>query len=389
MVWLLYSFPGLVNYILGGMLFIVDHRFSAADAPGWVVGASQAMWAGTYLLTSLALLKIMSAKNAARLIFIGGLLLAASSLGFIVFDELYTQFVWIFLSGVGSAVYCTPYQVFIRSIGAGSRAGIMAATANYTASWSFGYAVGPFLFGLLTQKCAFSLNLAVSLVMAAGILLIARRFRRNPAAEPAAEAEPTAAQNPASLAETGDGGLIWCSWIVGLVGVLAFMVVRCLVPYRGEQLGISKQNAGLAITVVVLFIGITSLILRHFPRFAYRKTVLAAMSLLGAGMLAVFGFAASTAAFLLAAAGFGIYAGYFYSLYVYHAMAHPRRSSQCLGINEMLVGLAGTVGPLAAGILTTQKTSWPAFAGAAAAVLLAALAGAWIMVRHRRRNHLS
>ena len=120
MLWLLYSFPGLVNYILGGMLFIVDHRFSAAQAPGWVVGASQAMWAGTYLLTSLALLKIMSAKNAARLIFVGGLLLAASSLGFIVFDGLYTQFVWIFLSGVGSAIYCTPYQVFIRSIGAGS-----------------------------------------------------------------------------------------------------------------------------------------------------------------------------------------------------------------------------------------------------------------------------
>ena len=387
MAWLLYSFPGRVNYILCGMLFITAYRFSEAQAPGWVVGASQAMWAGTYLLTSLALLRIMSSKNAARLIFAGGLLLAASSLGFIVFDGLYTQFVWIFLSGVGSAVYCTPYQVFIRSIGAGSRTGIMAATANYTASWSFGYAVGPFLFGLLTPVHAFSLNLALSLVMAAGILLIARRFRRDPAPEQPAAAEPAAA--PASLAETGDGGLIWCSWIVGLVGVLAYMVVRYLVPYRGVVLNMSKMSPGLALSMVALFIGITSLVLRYFPRFAYRRSLLAAMSLLGAGMLAVFAFASSTAAFLAAAAGFGIYAGYFYSLYVYHAMAHPRRSSECLGINEMLVGLAGTVGPLAGGLLTTRQTTWPAFAGAAAAVLLAAVAGAWIMVRHRRRNRLS
>ena len=140
---LLYTFPAIVNYILGGMNFICAYRFSEARTPGWVVGASLSMWAGIYLATSLSLLRFITPRNAGRLISRGGVMLALSALGFIVFDGLYTQFLWIALTGIGSATYCTPFQVFSRSLGAGSDAGIFAATANYTMSWSLGYAAGP------------------------------------------------------------------------------------------------------------------------------------------------------------------------------------------------------------------------------------------------------
>ena len=75
MAWLLYSFPGLVNYILGGMMFITAYRFSEADAPGWVVGASLAMWSAVYLLSSLGLMRFITPGNAARLIFGGGVVI--------------------------------------------------------------------------------------------------------------------------------------------------------------------------------------------------------------------------------------------------------------------------------------------------------------------------
>jgi len=381
MAWLLYSFPGLVNYILGGMMFITAYRFSEADAPGWVVGASLAMWSAVYLLSSLGLMRFITPGNAARLIFGGGVLMAAASFGFIVVDGLYAQFIWIFLSGVANAVFCTPYQVFIRSIGAGSSAGIMTASAKYTASWSFGYAVGPFLFGLLSPVLAFSINTVLSLVVAGGIWYIARSRR---GVTPAGTGE-TAEQTPV-LPETGDGGLIWFSWIVGLTGVIANMIVRCLVPYRGATLlSLPKMDIALVMAAWAVMIGITALILQFFPRCSYRRSMLAGMSLLGAASLILFGVSSSTMGFVAASTAFGIYCGYFYYIFVFHAMAHPTRSRNCLGINEVLVGLSGTVGPLVGGWISTPQTSGRTFIGVAAMVLLAGAVGLLIMMRHRRR----
>ena len=382
---LLYTFPAIVNYILGGMNFICAYRFSQAEAPGWVVGASVSMWAGIYLATSLALVRFITSRNAGKLIFCGGMILAFSSLGFLVFDGLYIQFLWIALTGIGSAIYCTPFQVFSRSLGAGSDAGIFAATASYTISWSLGYAAGPFLFGLLPQRVAYSLNLILSLVLAGGILWIDRSFRR-PAG--GATAEPPSQEGDAPrelLPESGDGSLVWLSWTVGFAGVIANMIVRSLVPYRGALLAIPREELGIVMAVIPVCQSLFAILFRFRHWIAYRRLPMVVASLCGIASMVLFGTGGNIWSFAAAALLFGCYGGYFYCCYVFHSMAHPTRSTYCLGINEALVGLAGVFGPLVGGFLSSPEASGHAFLIFALPIVVAALWGSWFIGRHFAR----
>ena len=432
---LLYTFPAIVNYILGGMNFICAYRFSEAKSPGWVVGASVSMWAGIYLVTSLSLVRFITSRNAGKLIFCGGMILAFSSLGFLVFDDLYLQFLWIALTGIGSAIYCTPFQVFSRSLGAGSDAGIFAATASYTISWSLGYAAGPFLFGLLPQRVAYSLNLILSLVLAGGILWIDRSFRR-PAGghltddrlhtkpiprlhqrrwrdddiqaisqyrsevvnlmEPSSSfrnsfsAEPAPAPKEGDaprelLPESGDGSLVWLGWIVGFAGVIANMIVRSLVPYRGNLLGIERYQLGIVMAVIPVCQSLFAILFRFQHWIAYRRLPMVVASLCGIASMVLFGTGRNVWSFTAAALLFGCYGGYFYCSYVFHSMAHPTRSTYCLGINEALVGLAGVFGPLAGGFLSSPEASGHAFLIFALPIVVAALWGSWFIGRHFAR----
>jgi len=385
---LLYTFPAIVNYILGGMNFICAYRFSEARAPGWMVGASLSMWAGIYLAVSLLLVRFVTARNAGRLICTGGVVLALSSLGFIVFDGLLTQFVWIAASGVGSAIYCTPFQVFSRSLGAGAEGGIRAATANYTVSWSLGYAAGPFLFGVLSPVTAYFCNFALSVVLAVGILAIDRRCRppEETRGEPACcTTSGKGRQERELLPLTGDGMLVWLGWSVGFAGVVANMIVRSLVPFRGTLLEIPRDRLGFVMALIPAVQALCAGCLRFFPTLPYRRPPMLAASLCGILSMGLFGCGGSFEVFLAASLLFGIYAGFFYFLYVFHSMAHPTRSTVSLGVNEALVGFAGVFGPIAGGLLTSPAASGRAFVVFLVPIAVAAAWGSFLIGRHFSR----
>ena len=146
----IYLFPILINYVLGGVFFITAFRFSAAGSPEILITGTMAMWAIIYSLSSLLVGRIVHEKNAGRIITRAGFFLALVSLGFVIFPNLHLQYLWIALTGIGTAFYCTPFQVFMTSFeGKGSPSGIVYSTAMYTSSWSIGMASGPFIFGIL------------------------------------------------------------------------------------------------------------------------------------------------------------------------------------------------------------------------------------------------
>ena len=75
----------------------------------------------------------------------------------------------------------------------------------------------------------------------------------------------------------------------------------------------------------------------------------------------LFGFSGSLVSFAVAAVLFGMYSGYFYFMFVYHSLISPVNSTRYVAINEIIVGVMGTVGPFAGGLLTTPSTSGTAF----------------------------
>ena len=105
-----------VNFLVGGFLFIVSHRLAVAGCSGKVVGGSTTAWAVAVCLLTPLVGRIVTVNNALRLILAGGGMLVISAAGFLIFDGLYTQFLWVVLVGAGAALFCSPFQIFARSV---------------------------------------------------------------------------------------------------------------------------------------------------------------------------------------------------------------------------------------------------------------------------------
>ncbi len=169
----IYLFPVIINYILGGVFFISAQRFSESGAGAVLITGTMAMWALVYSFVSLLIGRVVNEKNAPGIIISGAVVLTLVSLAFVSLPRLGLVYLWVALTGVGSALYCTPFQVFMKSFERrGSSGGIVYATAMYTAAWSAGMAIGPFIFALLPWRLAFYLNAALSACLVLGVLLV-------------------------------------------------------------------------------------------------------------------------------------------------------------------------------------------------------------------------
>ena len=348
-----YLFPILVNFVCGGVFFITALRCSQASAPGWVVGATLSTWSLVYSVVSFIAGKVTTVKNSVMLISAGGLMITAASAGFLLFPGVYSQFIWIALTGVAAATYCTSFQVFAKSIEQNQNTGVVRATALYTASWSLGMATGPFVFGLLPVNLSFVINAVLGLVIAGGIVAVSKTVQRR---------ENTADEQGSCLPETGGmPDCVWVGWIIGGVGTIAIFVIRCLVPYRANLLAFSRAEAGLVLAVVSFVQAFTALALINVKTMMYKALPVVLAGLCGISSLLIFGFGSGKIFFAIAAVLFGIYSGYFYFMFVYHSLISPVNSTRYVAINEIIVGIMGTVGPFAGGLLTTPSTSGTAF----------------------------
>ena len=349
-----YLFPILVNYVCGGVFFITALRCSQDNAPGWVVGATLSTWSLVYSVVSFIAGKITTVRNSVMLISAGGLMITAASVGFLLFPGVYTQFVWIALTGVAAATYCTSFQVFAKSIEQDQNTGVVRATALYTASWSLGMASGPFVFGLLPVGLSFIINAVLGLVIAGGIVAVSKNVQRR---EHAAVAEQISSSS--EVCRLPD--CVLAGWIIGGVGTIAIFVIRSLVPYRANLLAFSRAEAGMVLAAVSFVQAFTALALIKVKTMMYKPLPVVLAGALGIASLLLFGFSGSLLSFAVAAVLFGMYSGYFYFMFVYHSLISPVNSTRYVAINEIIVGVMGTVGPFAGGLLTTPSTSGTAF----------------------------
>lgn len=336
------------------MFFITALRCSQANAPGWVVGATLSTWSLVYSVVSFIAGKITTVKNSVMLISAGGLMITAASAGFLLFPGVYSQFIWIALTGVAAATYCTSFQVFAKSIEQDQNTGVVRATALYTASWSLGMATGPFVFGLLPINVSFIINAVFGLVIAGGIVAVSLNVKRG---ERTVSAEQgTVPQESGTLPDC-----VWAGWIIGGVGTIAIFVIRSLVPYRANLLAFSRAEAGLILAAVSFVQAFTALALIKVKTMMYKPLPVILAGGCGIASLLLFGFSGSLVSFAIAAVLFGMYSGYFYFMFVYHSLISPVNSTRYVAINEIIVGVMGTIGPFAAGMLTSPSTSGTAF----------------------------
>lgn len=344
----IYLFPVLINYTLGGMFFITALRYSQAGAHKMLVTGTMAVWALVYSLVSLGLGRVITEKRAPKLIVGAGLAMSLVFAGFILVPSESAQFIWIALIGLFTAMYCAPFQVYMKGISSGAQNHVVYATAMYTAAWSLGLGTGPFIFGWLEWRTGYVINIVLALLMAAGVGIIEIIRRRQPQTQQTPETPAVPAV--ADLYERRPD-LAWLGWVMAAGGVMAISGVRTLEPNLAVTLGLPKAHAGMILALVSGMQVIWPMLLLRGRTWMYGPLPAVLSGIAGLAGLLLYAFGTSLPLLYLASFLFGCYSSYFYFCMVFFALAHPTSSSRYVATNEAVVGIAGIVGSILCGAM--------------------------------------
>ena len=384
----IYLFPVMINFIASGVFFYVTQRFVDAEASKLLTAMVIPTWAITYCISNVIIGKIVTPKNAAKLIVYGGMIIAASALGFIFLNQmLLLLLAWTGLLGIGFGFYCSSFQVWCRELEQNSASGIAMATGKYTMAWSLGFASGALTFGLLNAAIAFSICFAVGVLVAAGVASIDCYLKKHPivSATPAAPDVPSAAD--AIVSKFPD--YAWVGWIVGGIVSLAVNQLRSMLQPHGAAIGAANLKETMAITLMTVSLvqGVTALFLVKSRTWMYKLLPLTLIALTGAVSMACFCFVRTLPGFLITAVIYGIYSGCGYFIFVFYALANREKAGRNAAINEVSVSVVSIIGPMFGGLLVdTTGKSWTPFAMASGMIILALIFHLIVFSADKRRK---
>ena len=383
MKFVIYLFPAMINFIASGVFFYVTQRFVDAGASKLLTSLVVPTWALVYCLVNLVVIRIVNSNNAAKLIINGGIIFAASSLGFILLDSPVFLLVWTGLLGAGFGFYCGPFQLLCKNMERGSSSGVAMATGKYTAAWSLGFASGAVAFGMLNYVTAFLLSFAVGIAVAVGVYIIKRKLEKSPVCVEAVTADT------GGEAENRFPDFAWVGWIVGSMVTFSMSQLRSMLQPHGAAIALvnAKETMALTLMTVSLVQGIVGLLLCRSKVWMYRLFPIALFGLTGVISLAGFCFAGNLWQFLLTAVVCGIYSGCGYFIFVYYSLAHPTKAGRNASINEIAVSIASISAPMLGGLLVDNTGfSWIPFALASACILAAMIFHVTVFAGSKQRK---
>ena len=387
MKFLIYLFPAMINFVVSGVFFYANQCFVEANAAKLLTAMVIPTWAITYCISNVIIGKMVTPKNAARLIVYGGMIIAAASLGFIFLNQLLLLLVWTGLLGVGFGFYCSSFQVWCRELEQNSVSGIAMATGKYTCAWSLGFAAGAVTFGMLNAAVAFSMCFAVGVIVAGGVALIDRNLKKNPVVSTADAASGALSAADAIVSKFPD--YAWVGWIVGGIVSMSVNQLRSMLQVHGDAIGVDnlKETMALTLMTVSLVQGITALSLIKSRIWMYKLLPLTVIALTGAVSMASFCFVDTLPGFMIAAFAYGIYSGCGYFIFVFYALANREKAGRNAAINEISVSIVSIAGPILGGLLVDYSgISWTPFAMATGIIMLATIFHITVFSADKRRK---
>ncbi len=386
---IVYSFACAMDIVLSAVLFVCMVRMAEMRASATAVAAFMPMWAAVYMVSSLLAGHVVTGRNAGWILIgtcAATVLLAG---GYAVTSTTWVMYGLTALQGVATGFFFTPFQVFMKQVDAGKNKGICRSTGLYTFAWSSGYALGPFIAGLLWEHGGWRgchlFNGVVAAAIAVGVLLL--KHHAHVAAPATAEGEtPETAADYSAMPD-----LAWMSWVFGGAGCFAVALIRSVFPTSGATLEISKPAQGTVLFVLSAVQALVGLALSRGRWWMYRPRPVLLFGLFGVAGLALFAAghhpsvaAHATGVFSLAGACFGVYSGSFFFYFVFHSLVHPTRSGRYVSINEAVVGMTSIVGPFFGGWMADRFRPAAPYAAGLVLVLTAVAVQAAVHRSQRR-----
>jgi MFS family permease len=346
---LVYFVPIAINFINGGIFFISALRFAQAECSGVVTGSAFALWGIVYCGLSLLVGRKVTQENTLRFIFSGGGVLAVTVI-MLSICGVYEQFIWLCTGGAGSALFCTPFQLFAKSLETGGKksGGLRQAVGFYTFSWSFGFASGSLAFSCFSIRAGYNICLALALTVLACVGLIAL-FR--PKNNNIVQEEESVAAAVSPEVEARFSKLALMGWIIGGIGTVAVCQVRAMWPKLGEELMLPRSHIALVLATVSYAQAFVGLLLCCSKTWLYRKLPIIGFALVGIAGMMILVYGQDLWLFYIAAVLYGLYSGSCYFTLTHHSLAHPVRSGYYVSGNEAVVGTICMIAPVVGGLL--------------------------------------
>jgi len=379
---LIYLFPAMIDMALGSVMFVCTVRMAESGATAKAVADVAAVWAITYMITCPVVGRLVTERNASRMLIGSSLAVTAVACAFVIVPALEAVYVIMVFQAAATAFFFAPFQVFMKQVDRGRSNGVARSTGLYTFAWSTGIACGPFVAGYVWKFAGWqwchAINGVLGLLTVLGVVLLGHlaHGRRASSAGETNDA-PRSAGDYASLPD-----LAWLGWVAVGVGCAALSAVRGVFPSSARALNISKPDQGTALALLGWTQAAVGLYMCRSRTWMYRAPAVAALGLFGFAGLILFGLAETPLGFYSAAVCIGVYSGSFFFYAVFHSLTHPSRSARYVSTNESVVGLGSIVGPLVGGRLAHYfSLSTPYFCAAAVVGVVILLQ----FVVHRRR----
>lgn len=392
---IIYLLPAIADMMVAQFMFINAVRLSQQGASAVVVANTVTTWSLVYLVACPILGRFVTAANASRLMVasMGGL--ALISFLFTLIPGVVGIYVLMALAGIATALFFLPFQVFMKAVDGANNKPVTYSTGLYTFAWSMGFAMGPFISGILMEFGSatpgggnsgwkYACYFASSLSALTGIAVY---FMRDLAqSQPAASSQPGDTPRPAEAIPVDyshQPDLAWLGWVSAGVGVIVLTFLRAVFPVRSETcLHLTQSFQGLLFFLVSAAQAVTGLALCRSRFWMYRPMAVGAFGCLGIAGALIFGYGQSHLILSLGAILFGIYTGSFFFYLVFHALIHPERSSQYVAINESVVGICSMLGAVLGGFMADRFGFGTLYASGAAMILVILILQRFVHKRH-------
>ncbi|MBR2364858.1 MAG: MFS transporter [Lentisphaeria bacterium] len=381
---LFYIPPFLMNIITGLIFFVPARRLAAANESAVAVAAAMSAWAVTYTVTSITLGFVQNKKNAVKLILLGQSLSIIALAGLLTVSDIKLQYYWLMLTGFSTVLFYCPFQVIMSALEKNVKgtAALIRSTSFYTFSWSLGLAAGPVaaaaIWGLFDPatgwKVCYIFCMALNVIITVICLFLHAYVKKvnqeeeNSLVENTVSETPLCPENEKKLPDFAIDG-----WALGIGGYLTVYMLRSLLPYRGEVIGLSTTQMGILIGMIAFMQAVTAFALYKSRTWMYKP--IPVLIPLAGGIIGLVLAATVSNFYVLFASMFiyGIFSGIFAWDMIYHAIAIEEKRARYVSVNETIVGVFGILSPLAGGLFATpEKSGLPFLIGAGVLIFAAA-----------------
>jgi MFS family permease len=294
--------------------------------------------------------------------------------------------VLFFLIPISASLFFNAFQAYMLGISTDQSRPLGVTVSLYTFAWSMGFALGPFICGMLGDRLSWPQMYYLASLSSLLIAVMVALFRpkgKGTNRETSLDEESTPSSKGPILHLPG--------WMGVVIGLLAWMVIATYWPLIAVSKGFSPFVKGFVEFAFAASQSLGALALILIKDWQHKTVFMPAFSLLGVAALLVFGSSTTPAFYIFAASLMGLFMATNFIFSVYHCMLDVEMASKRIAINEMMVGLGYIAGPVVAGLFHKNGMPFgPSFTMAALFVgaLLAVRTGvaSWIGRRTSTRS---